>query len=83
MESGGNNQLAEFVRRVGLHQWCTTRDKYSHPCLPLYRKYLVALAGGQDPSPIPREALEKASLLAAVRGGHIWKHAQRITAMGV
>jgi len=74
MEAGGNNQLAEFVSRVGLYPWCTTRDKYSHPCLPLYRKHLVALAGGQQPPPIPREALEKASSVRALREGSVWRH---------
>lgn len=63
MEAGGNRGLAEFVRRIGLFPWSTIEDKYAHPCLPLYRKHIVAIADGDEPPPIPREALEKVSSL--------------------
>lgn len=54
--------MAEFVRRIDLYPWSTIQDKYEHPCLPLYRKHIAALADGEEPPPISREALEKASL---------------------
>lgn len=63
MEAGGNRRLAEFVRRIGLYPWSTVQDKYEHPCFPLYRKHLVALADEEEPPPISREALEKVSSL--------------------
>lgn len=63
MEAGGNRELAEFAIRIGLYPCSTIQDKYAHPCIPLYRKHIVALADGEEPPPISREALEKASSL--------------------
>eukprot|EP00903_Cladosiphon_okamuranus_P017109 g15763.t1 len=65
MEAGGNGRLAEFVRRIGLYPWSTIQGKYEHPCLLLYRNHLAALADGEEPPPISREALEKAVLAAS------------------
>lgn len=63
MEAGGNRRFGEFTRRIGHYPWSTVEDKYSHPCLPLYRKHIVAVADGEEPPPISREAIEKASSL--------------------
>lgn len=63
MEAGGNRRLAEFVRRIGFYPWSAVQDKYEHPCFSLYRKHLIALADGEEPPPISREALEKVSSL--------------------
>ncbi|CAM9975569.1 unnamed protein product, partial [Hapterophycus canaliculatus] len=68
MEAGGNERLAAFVRRVGLYPWSTIKDKYTHPCLPLYRQHLVAVAEGKEPSPLSREALEQARAVLTASG---------------
>ncbi|CAM9647340.1 unnamed protein product, partial [Ectocarpus fasciculatus] len=68
MEAGGNKRLAEFSRRVGLYPWSTVEEKRGHPCLPLYRKRLAALADGEKPPPISREALEQARFFFFIKG---------------
>lgn len=61
MELGGNKQLLEFVKRAGLRlsPLASVNDKYKHPWLGLYRKYIAALGNGKEPPSLSREALDE------------------------
>lgn len=67
MEAGGNERLAAFARRIGLYPWSTIQEKYTHPCLQLYRRHIVALADGKDPPPLSRAALEQARIKKKIK----------------
>lgn len=61
MELGGNKRLLDFVKRAGLSvsPLATVNDKYTHPWLGLYRKYIAALGNGTEPPSLSREALDE------------------------